>query len=260
MAGDVIGVRQLGLAAAMNRPWLDVARRPRVAILASGDEIVLPGDPLGPAQIVSSNALALGAFVRCWGGEPIQLGIAPDRSDAVQAMAQGAAGADLLVTTGGASVGEHDLIRSALGARGLDLDFWQIAMRPGKPLMFGRIGGVPMLGLPGNPVSALVCSVLFLRPALLRLLGARDLEPPRLDAVLGGPLPANDRRQDYLRATLARGTDGSLVATAYDRQDSSMLSLLSGADGLVVRPPDAPPLAAGSRVPVMPLRHALAGV
>jgi molybdopterin molybdotransferase len=117
-----------------------------------------------------------------------------------------------------------------------------------------------MLGLPGNPVSALVCSVLFLRPALLRLLGARDLEPPRLDAVLGGPLPANDRRQDYLRATLARGTDGSLVATAYDRQDSSMLSLLSGADGLVVRPPDAPPLAAGSRVPVMPLRHALAGV
>jgi molybdopterin molybdotransferase len=233
MAGDVIGVRQLGLAAAMNRPWLDVARRPRVAILASGDEIVLPGDPLGPAQIVSSNALALGAFVRCWGGEPIQLGIAPDRSDAVQAMAQGAAGADLLVTTGGASVGEHDL--------------------------FGRIGGVPMLGLPGNPVSALVCSVLFLRPALLRLLGARDLEPPRLDAVLGGPLPANDRRQDYLRATLARGTDGSLVATAYDRQDSSMLSLLSGADGLVV-PPDAPPLAAGSRVPVMPLRHALAGV
>jgi molybdopterin molybdotransferase len=117
-----------------------------------------------------------------------------------------------------------------------------------------------MLGLPGNPVSALVCSVLFLRPALLRLLGARDLEPPRLDAVLGAPLPANDRRQDYLRATLARGTDGSLVATAYDRQDSSMLSLLSGADGLVVRPPDAPPLAAGSRVPVMPLRHALAGV
>jgi molybdopterin molybdotransferase len=259
-AGDVIGVRQLGLAAAMNRPWLDVTRRPRVAILASGDEIVLPGDSLGPAQIVSSNALALGAFVRCWGGEPIQLGIAPDRSDAVQAMAAGAMGTDLLVTTGGASVGEHDLIRSALGARGLDLDFWQIAMRPGKPLMFGRIGGVPMLGLPGNPVSALVCSVLFLRPALLRLLGARDLEPPRVEAILGASLPANDRRQDYLRATLTRGTGGTPVATAYDRQDSSMLSLLADADALLVRPPDAPPIAAGSRVSVMPLRHALAGI
>jgi molybdopterin molybdotransferase len=125
--------------------------------------------------------------------------------------------------------------------------------------MFGRIGGVPMLGLPGNPVSALVCSVLFLRPALLRLLGARDLAPPRLEAVLGASLPANDRRQDYLRATLAPGADGLPIATAYDRQDSSMLSLLAGADALLVRPPEAPPIVAGSRVSVMPLRHALAG-
>lgn len=258
--GEVVGVRQLGLAAAMNRPWLDVVRRPRVAILATGDEIVLPGDPIGPNQIVSSNALAIGAFVRCWGGEPIQLGIAPDRTDAVQDLARGAAGADLLVTTGGASVGERDLVRAALGASGLALDFWQIAMRPGKPLMFGRIGDVPMLGLPGNPVSALVCSILFLRPALLRLLGAADLSMPTIDAVLGADLPANDQRQDYLRATLARGADGVQVATAFTRQDSSMLSVLTRADALLVRKPGAPALAAGSRVSVMPLRQALATI
>ena len=258
--GEIVGVRQLGLAAAMNRPWLEVARRPRVAILATGDEIVLPGDPIGASQIVSSNALAIGAFVRCWGGEPIQLGIAPDRTDAVQELARGAAGADLLVTTGGASVGERDLVRSALGAAGLELDFWQIAMRPGKPLMFGRIGAVPMLGLPGNPVSALVCSILFLRPALLRLLGATDLSEPRIDAVLGADLPANDQRQDYLRATLTRGADGTQIATAFARQDSSMLSVMTRADALLIRPPGAPALAAGSRVTVMPLRQALAVV
>ncbi|MFO0294359.1 MAG: gephyrin-like molybdotransferase Glp [Rhodospirillales bacterium] len=258
--GEIVGARQLGLAAAMNRPWLEVARRPRVAILATGDEIVLPGDPVGPNQIVSSNALAIGAFVRCWGGEPIQLGIAPDRADAVRDLARGAAGADLLVTTGGASVGERDLVRAALGEAGLALDFWRIAMRPGKPLMFGRIGDVPMLGLPGNPVSALVCCVLFLRPALLRLLGAADLAHPEIDAVLGAGLPANDQRQDYLRATLARGPDGALVATAFARQDSSMLSVLARADALLMRPPGAPALAAGSRVTAMPLRQALAGV
>jgi molybdopterin molybdotransferase len=260
VAGDVVGVRQLGLAAAMNRPWLRVARKPRVASLATGDEVVMPGEPVGPNQIVSSNGLALAAFVRCWGGEPVQLGIAPDRSDALQAMAEGARGADLLVTTGGASVGEHDLVRSALGAKGLQLDFWQIAMRPGKPLMFGRIGATPMLGLPGNPVSSLVCSIVFLRPILLRLLGARDLEPQRADAVLGADLPANDRRQDYLRATLSRGPAGESVATAFARQDSSMLSLLARADALIVRPPLAPALQAGATVGVLPLRQSLAGV
>ena len=168
-AGERITVRKLGLAAAMNHPWLRVIRRPRVAILATGDEIVMPGDPVGPGQIVSSNGLALAAFVTACGGEPIQLGIAPDRVDALQTMAAAADGADLLVTSGGASVGEHDLVRTALQDRGLALDFWQIAMRPGKPLMFGKVGKTPLLGLPGNPVSSLVCSLVFLRPALLRL-------------------------------------------------------------------------------------------
>jgi molybdopterin molybdotransferase len=259
-AGTVIGVRQLALAAAMNRPWLAVTRKPRVAILATGDEVVMPGEPIGRSQIVSSNGLALAAFVRCWGGEPIQLGIAPDKADALQAMARGAAGADMLVTTGGASVGEHDLVRSALGAQGLALDFWQIAMRPGKPLMFGRLGDVPLLGLPGNPVSSLVCSVLFLGPALLRMLGATDRPDTRLVARLGADLPANDRREDYLRATLTIGTDGEAVATPFAKQDSSMLSLLAAADGLVVRAPHAPPAAAGDRVEVVPLHRSLTGV
>jgi molybdopterin molybdotransferase len=259
-AGTVIGVRHLALAAAMNHPWLRVARKPRVAILATGDEVVMPGEPIAPNQIVSSNGLALAAFVRSWGGEPVQLGIAPDRTDALQAMAAGARGADLLVTTGGASVGEHDLVRSALGARGLELDFWQIAMRPGKPLMFGRIGDTPMLGLPGNPVSSLVCSEIFLRPILLRLQGAADGAAPLLEASLGADLPANDRREDYLRATLTRGADGETIATAFGKQDSSMLSLLARADALLIRAPHAPALQAGSKVSVLPLGRSLTGM
>ena len=260
VAGDLITVRKLGLAAAMNRPWLRVTRRPRVAILATGDEIVMPGDPIGPNQIVSSNGLALAAFVRAWGGEPIQLGIAPDRAEALQALASGARGADLLVTTGGASVGEHDLVRSALGASGLDLDFWQIAMRPGKPLLFGRIDGTPLLGLPGNPVSSLVCGLIFLRPALLRLLGMRELSERRLPAIAGCDLPANDRRQDYLRASLTRGANRELIATPFAKQDSSMLSLLARADALVIRSPEAPALRAGDSVEIILLADSLIAV
>ncbi len=259
-AGDIITVRKLGLAAAMNRPWLRVTRRPRVAILATGDEIVMPGDPIGPSQIVSSNGLTLAAFIHAWGGEAIQLGIAPDRADALQAMAQGARGADLLVTTGGASVGDHDLVRSALGARGLDLDFWQIAMRPGKPLMFGRIDDTPLLGLPGNPVSSLVCSLIFLRPALLRLLGVPDVSERRLPAIVGCDLPANDRRQDYLRASLTRGGEQELIATPFVKQDSSMLSLLAKADALIVRSPEATALKTGDRVEIIALSESLIAV
>jgi molybdopterin molybdotransferase len=255
-AGRVVSARDLGLAAAMNRPWLSVRRRPRIAILATGDEIVMPGDPVGPGQIVSSNGLALAAFVRAWGGEPASLGIAPDRADALAAMLDGARGCDLLVTTGGASVGEHDLVRDAIGAGAVD--FWRIAMRPGKPMMFGRRGDVPVLGLPGNPVSSLVCALVFLRPALLRLLGVapRDEEEA---AALGRDLPANDRRQDYLRATLAAGAAGPRVATPFAKQDSSMLSLLARADCLVIRPPEAPAAPAGETVPILRLGGGLVG-
>jgi molybdopterin molybdotransferase len=252
-AGSVLKVRDIGLAAAMNHPWLRVRRKPRIAILATGDEVVLPGDPVGPNQIVSSNGPALAAFVSACGGEPTGLGIARDSAAALQQAAAGARGADLLVTTGGASVGEHDLVRSALGERGLVLDFWQIAMRPGKPLIFGRIGETPLLGMPGNPVSSLVCSLIFLKPAMERMLGLPE-EARRAVARLGRDLAANDRREDYLRATLATDAGGQLMATPFDKQDSSMLSLMAGADCLVIRPPNAPPAKAGEQVEIVPLR------
>ena len=250
-AGRRLTARDVGLAAAMNRPWLLVRRQPRIAILPTGDEVVMPGDPVGPNQIVSSNGLALSALVRQCGGIPIHLPIAPDDSSALQRIAAGAAGADFLVTTGGASVGEHDLVRDALGQSGLTLDFWKIAMRPGKPLMVGRYRDTPMLGLPGNPVSTLVCGLLFLKPAIERLLGLAAAEAPPLRARLAVPLAQNDRRQDYLRATLARAADGTLEAHPFPRQDSSMMSLLAHADCLVVRQPQAPAAAAGDSVEVI---------
>ncbi|WP_119165703.1 molybdopterin molybdotransferase MoeA [Algihabitans albus] len=250
-AGRVVTVRDLGLIAAMNRPWVSVHRRPRVAVLATGDEVVMPGDPIGPSQIVSSNGLALCGLVEACGGEAINLGIAADSADSLRRLSAGAAGADLLVTTGGASVGEHDLIRSVLGEEGLELDFWKIAMRPGKPLMFGNLRGTPMLGLPGNPVSSLVCGLLFVRPILDRLQGLERPAHPTETAVLAEDLGANDRRQDYLRATLEAGKDGRLLARPFPKQDSSMLATLARADALIVRAPHAPPLPAGQLVDLL---------
>lgn len=250
--GRRLTARDIGLAAAMDRPWLAVHRRPRVAVLATGDEVVMPGEPRGPNQIVSSNALALAAFLASEGAEAINLGIAPDRPEVLQELAARAVGADLLITTGGASVGEHDLVQSALGERGLVVDFWKIAMRPGKPLIFGRLGPTPLLGLPGNPVSTLVCALIFLKPVLRRLQGLEPIEPP-LAARLAVPLGANDQRQDYLRSELRRDETGQLWASPFAKQDSSMLRLLSLAQGLVIRPPGAAALAAGAEVPLLPL-------
>jgi molybdopterin molybdotransferase len=250
-AGRRLTARDVGLAAAMNRPWLMVHRKPRIAILPTGDEVVMPGDPVGPNQIVSSNGLALAALVQQCGGLPLHLPIAPDRPDALQSIAEAAIGADFLVTCGGASVGEHDLVRDALGASGLSLDFWKIAMRPGKPLMVGRYRDTPMMGLPGNPVSSLVCGLLFLKPAIERLIGLAAAEAPAPHARLAQALPANDRRQDYLRASLSRAPDGTLEARAFAKQDSSMMSLLAKSDCLVVRPPHAPPAPAGAMVEIV---------
>ena len=249
-AGRRLGARDLALAAAMNHPWLVVRRRPRVAILATGDEIVMPGEPAGRDRIVSSNSIGLAAAARAWGALPFVIGTAPDDEDALRAMARGARGHDLLVTTGGVSVGERDLVRRALESAGMSLDFWRIAMRPGKPLMFGRLDGTPVLGLPGNPVSALVCALVFLRPALIRMSGtdAEGKKDSRRQVSLARALPANDRREDYLRSVLSAGAGGELVADPFAAQDSSMISLLAGADCLVVRPPHAPPAAAGDRV------------
>jgi molybdopterin molybdotransferase len=252
-AGRLLSARDVGLAAAMDHPWLQVHRRPRVALLATGDEVVLPGDPRGPNQIVSSNGFSLAAFVQACGGQPIHLGIAPDDSAALKTLVDGARGADLLVTTGGVSVGEHDLIREALGEQGLEMDFWRIAMRPGKPLLFGRIGATPILGLPGNPVSSLVCATLFLRPAIAVMLGQETAASAPETAILGSDLGANDRRQDYLRARLDTDAQGRRRALPFARQDSSMLATLAQADCLVVRAPHAPAAEAGELVEIVPL-------
>jgi len=260
VAGQIMTARDVGFAGAMNIPWLMVHRRPRIAILATGDEIVMPGDPLGPNQIVSSNSLALASFIRARGGEPTLLGIAPDNRDALKAMADNARGADLLVTTGGASVGEHDLVRSVLGELGLELDFWRIAMRPGKPLIFGKIGDTPMLGLPGNPVSTVVCAIIFMLPAIERMLGIATSRQPKLNARLKTPLAGNDRREDYLRAKLEHNDNGSLIAVPFAKQDSSMQSRMAKADCLIIRAPQAPPAAAGDIIEYLPIPSGLARV
>jgi molybdopterin molybdotransferase len=250
-AGRRLTARDIGLAAAMNRPWLFVRRRPRIGILSTGDEIVMPGDPIGPHQIVSSNSLALAAIVAACGGVAISVGNAPDDPEALRRIAAATRGVDLLVTTGGASVGEHDLVRDALAADGFELDFWQIAMRPGKPLMVGRYRGTPMLGLPGNPVSSFVCAMLFLVPAMARLSGVNAAEHMAGTARLGAPVADNDRRQDYLRARLSRSADGVEEVSPFEIQDSSMMRLLADADCLIVRPPHTAAAAAGETVPII---------
>lgn len=257
-AGRRLTPRDVGLCAAINSPWVQVVRKPVVGILATGDEIVLPGDPVGPNQIVSSNSWALAAFVEQNGGTAVNLGIAGDTPAALQTAVAGMARADLLVTTGGASVGEHDLIQSALGDIGLSVDFWKIAMRPGKPLIFGALenrsgGSTPFLGLPGNPVSSLVCALMFMAPILDRLLGKSGDARAKETALLGRDLPANDQREDYLRSTLSIDGDGALVVTPFDKQDSSMLSRLARADALIVRPPFAAPAKTGDQAQILRL-------
>jgi len=257
-AGTVLTARDVGLAAAMNVPWLTVRRRPRVAYTATGNEVVMPGDPLAPDQIISSNSVALGAYIRVLGGNPLNLGIARDDEGSLRRMIDGAKGADLLVTLGGASVGDYDLVRKVLGCKGIDLGFYKVAMRPGKPLIFGNLAGIAVLGLPGNPVSAGVTSVIFLKAAIEQMLGIRRPKAPPATAILGRALAANDSRQDYLRATLARDKAGNWVATPFARQDSAMLAKLAEADCLVVRPPKAKPAAKGARVEIIPLREGAA--
>jgi molybdopterin molybdotransferase len=199
---------------------------------------------------MSSNSFALSAFVNRFGGEAIDLGIVPDRIAAIRRAVRRAEKADILLTTGGASVGEHDLVQQALAEEGIRLDFWKIALRPGKPLMFARNGGRRILGLPGNPVSALVCSRIFLKPLLDALLGRNPSEALKI-ARLTAPLPANDQRQDYLRASVTAEEDGRLLVTPMPKQDSSLQRALREAGALIVRPPFAEAAAAGESVSVL---------
>jgi molybdopterin molybdotransferase len=254
-AGRRLTGRDIALAASMNHAALPVHRRPQVAILATGDELVPPGTEPGPGQIVYSNIFALSAVAEREGARARDLGIVPDRLDATIAAVRRAreAGFDVLVTAGGASVGEYDLVQQALAAEGLALAFWKVALRPGKPLMSGRLGALRVLGLPGNPVSSFVCAFLFLVPLLRRLSGRSDLHHEIESAELGRDLAANDERADYLRASLSLTADGRLVATPFGLQDSSILVNLAKADCLVIREPYAPSAAAGSACRIMRL-------
>jgi molybdopterin molybdotransferase len=239
--------RDVSFAAAMNHATLPVHRRPKVAIAATGDELVPPGTDPKPGQIVHSNIFAIAALARRAGAEPIDLGIWPDKLDeTIAGVRRARAQADVLVTTGGASVGDYDLVQPALAAEGLALAFWKIAMRPGKPLMSGRLGAMHVLGLPGNPVSTYVCSLLFLVPLIRRLSGRADLALTTGSGVLGRDLKTNDERAEYMRATLTMREDGTAVATPFPVQDSSMLVPLAAADCLVIREPFAPAAKAGS--------------
>ncbi len=257
-AGTRLGPRELALAAAANHSHLTVVRKPRVAILASGDELVAPGAVPGPAQIISCNNYAVAAIVEQAGGEAIDLGIFRDE---IAELEKGFSlarekHADVLVTLGGASVGDHDLLRPALAGQGMTLDFWRIAMRPGKPLIHGRLGDMRILGLPGNPVAAIVCALVFLSPLVRALQGdAKAGEDESEAAIAGADLPANKGRRDYMRAMLEKDSEGRIVATPQPLQDSSLLTELAQSQALLIREPGAPPAKAGDKVKILRLPY-----
>lgn len=253
--GACITDRAMSLAASMNYPRLPVHVRPKVAVLATGDELMLPGSALKPGQIIYSNAYALRALARQEGADTIDLGIARDTlTDTARAIRHAReAGADILISTGGASVGDHDVVKDALQSEGVEMAFWRIALRPGKPMMHGRLGPMRVLGLPGNPAASYICAFLFMVPLIRAMSGRANIHHTPQAAVLGRDLPLNDHRQEYLRARLALREDGMAVATAAGHQDSSLLGHLSSADALIVRAPHAPPAAAGEPCTILRL-------
>jgi molybdopterin molybdotransferase len=252
-AGRRLNARDIGLAAAMDHAKIMVTRKPRVAIIATGDELVEPGGGDAPDKIVASNPVALAALIRQEGGEPVTLGIVPDQLEAISGTIRSARnlGVDVLLTIGGASVGDHDLIAPALIKEGVNIAFHRMAMRPGRPMLLGLVDNLRVIGLPGNPVSAFVCAFLFLVPLLRKMQGRSDALPQTESAILGRAVDANDHRQDFLRAKFTRRGDGQLVATPFKLQDSSMQAVLHAADGLVVRPPHAPAAPEGALCDVL---------
>ena len=251
-AGRRLTARDIGLAAATDHARLSVARRPRVAIIATGDELVPPGVGGDPNRIVASNPFSLAALLRQENALVSDLGIVPDKIEAiVAAMRLARDNVDVLITLGGASVGDHDLIAPALTSEGISMAFHRVALRPGRPLLLGLAGNLRVLGLPGNPVSSYVCACLFLVPLLRKLQGRHDFMPAPLPAVLGVDMRENDHRQDYLRARIVHGPDGRLVAMPHERQDSSMQALLVESDGLLIRKPNAPAAKAGEPCEVL---------
>ncbi len=252
-AGRRLGSRELMLAASMNYPELLVRRRPKVALLATGDEVVPPGSELAADQIVSSVPYGLAALIAAEGCEAMSLGIAKDDTESLVTLARSGRAADILITIGGASVGARDLVSSALRGEGLELDFWKIAMRPGKPLLYGKLGHQRVLGLPGNPVSALVCAHVFLVPMLRKLLGLAERAQPSPEALLAEDLEANGPREHYMRAVSEWTAEGKRRVKPLPSQDSSLMAAFAEADCLIVRPPHVPALSHGQRVRIIPL-------
>ncbi|MEY8831148.1 gephyrin-like molybdotransferase Glp [Sedimentitalea sp. XS_ASV28] len=247
-APRILAPQDIALLASMNIARVPVTRKPVIAILATGDELVMPGETPGPDQIIASNSFGLKAMVEQLGASARLLPIARDTLSSLRTAFDLATGADLIVTIGGASVGDHDLVAQAAADLGMERSFYKVAMRPGKPLMAGRLGRAAMVGLPGNPVSAMVCGHIFLAPMIRAMLGLGTALPPLRQAQLDAPLPANGPREHYMRAVVADGQ-----VTAFDNQDSSLLTILSQANALLVRAPDDPPLQAGTAVNYLPL-------
>ena len=251
-AGRQLDFASLLVAAGMNHGVLPVRRQPLVALIATGDELATPGTEPGPNQIIASSTYAVAALARRSGAKILDLGIVPDRREAIaEAIGRArTARADVLITLGGASVGDHDLVQAVLVGEGMELDFWKIAMRPGKPLMVGSFGAMHVLGLPGNPVSSMVCALLFMEP-LLRKLAGLPASGREVMATTVAALPANDHRQDYVRAWLKREANGKLLVESFGKQDSSLMKQFSQAECLIIRPPHAPELPAGMQCPVL---------
>ena len=251
-AGSRLTAGMVALAASGGHPALDVLRRPRVAILATGDELVEPGQPVGPSQIVASNGYGVAALVEANGGDVLDLGIAPDDLDAIGARLDEAvaAGVDIFVSIGGASVGDHDLAAKAFASRGVSLDFWKVAMRPGKPIMAGRLGPAMIVGLPGNPASSMVAATVFLRPLVRRLAGLPDAGFRK--GRLGRNVPANDDRAEFVRSRI-EGAEGEVVIVPLSRQDSSLLSIYARAEALLLRPANAAAARTGDDCLYLPL-------
>ncbi|MDG6093658.1 molybdopterin molybdotransferase MoeA [Acetobacter sp. AN02] len=250
-AGVRLEARSVGLAAAGNVPWVRVARRPRVAILATGDEISMPGEALKLGGIIGSAGVMLAALLKDAGADPVLLPVARDDREDIRGLVAGLEGMDLLVTIGGASVGDYDLVKTALKEAGMVMDFWKVAMRPGKPLMSGRLGRMPVVGVPGNPVAAFVCGLQFLVPAVRKMTGCTQIMPEPEMVRAGADLQPNDERADHLRARLVRGEDGLLSAIPFGRQDSAMMATLSDCDALILRPPHAELLPEGMPCPIL---------
>lgn len=252
-AGDDMGPRTLLLAAAMDHAIVPVRRKPIIAILSTGDELVAPGEPRRPDQIVGSLSFGIASMARRAGAEPAVMARAGDTPESLDASLDEIGDADILLTIGGASVGKHDIVRQRLEARGLALDFWKIAMRPGKPLIFGRLGDMRVLGVPGNPVSAMICARLFLVPLIGTLLGRARNDRETTTAVLGTSLEKNGPRQHYIRASSKLSPVGARTVTPLPSQDSSLMSALRLADCLLVRRPDAPKAKPGDPVDILPV-------